>query len=1022
MAQNVFALAGFAYGTVYGDIHILGDGRPMYTIEVHRPRETPPTSWLLDLPSRLLDARHEVVPFIGRERELVDLTQWRDDGARLSVLFLHGPGGQGKSRLAHAFAERSARDGWKVAYARHGGDTLTAPEDSQDVGTGDSPGLLLVVDYADRWPHAHLEWLLRNRLLHTPVPTRVLLIGRSTHGWPAVQHALEEVYATTRDLALAPLATDPDGRSASFAAAAVRYRELLGVEGAGPDVPHAVRHDAAFELVLAQHMAALVAVDAKRRGARAPTDPVGLSAYLLRREHAHWARLHSRVEQGGTLRTPPTAMALASFVAALTGQLPTAVAQSLLATAADWPVTAAQLVADHAVCYPPAPGMALQPMYPDRLAEDFLAMTLPGHGYPGYPPDGHAADVVALLLARGPDAGLPSYLPRAMVFLASTAQRWPHVADRLAGVVSGDPALAVAAGGAALSALAQVPEMPTEVLEGIEPLIPEASDVDFDAGPADVVAVLTERRLATTDNPVIRAELYAVSGRREHLAGRQPEAVARLRRTVEIYRELAESAPGVHDLARAKALSYLSVVLTGQPREAMRPAKAAVDILRPLAERVPDDRDVAVTYAQALSSWAVASVDDDSLAGAAAAMYDNVPALRRMADRLPDDPEVLRSLANALSNSAVWQAVNGDGEAAEQLSDEGLGVARRLAGLDFAEWGVLEALVLNGRFLVLQLLEREREAVPVARAIVDVVRRLAAVRPAAYELELAKALTRAAALHADLRLGSEALAFNEEAEQLLRELVARQAMPEFQHYLAMAVANRAAVLRVLGRDEDAVTAADEAVRIHQELTAVTGHRFEEGQATTIGIYAGLAAADGRLAEAVPQLKQLFDMRMAAPLRGLPDQRALADLHQATQYLYAGMHAAGRDDEILAMTHAYLREIEANPFSRMMAKTMFQDPAMQAEFKRLGGEDLWAPRWRQVLARLRRKARGFRDPAMLRGLVPSFRVQMSLLGALTLGTGTGVWALLTDHAPRRALGLAAVAAAGWLVFDLFRPRP
>ena len=38
------------------------------------------------------------------------------------------------------------------------------------------------------------------------------------------------------------------------------------------------------------------------------------------------------------------------------------------------------LVEDHARCYPPAdPGLVLDPLYPDRLGEDYLALTLPGH-------------------------------------------------------------------------------------------------------------------------------------------------------------------------------------------------------------------------------------------------------------------------------------------------------------------------------------------------------------------------------------------------------------------------------------------------------------------------------------------------------------------------------------------------------------------------------------------------------------------------------------------------------------------
>ncbi|GAA2410662.1 hypothetical protein GCM10010404_80760 [Nonomuraea africana] len=33
IVQNVTANAGFAYGVIYGDLHIFGDGSPVYVLE-----------------------------------------------------------------------------------------------------------------------------------------------------------------------------------------------------------------------------------------------------------------------------------------------------------------------------------------------------------------------------------------------------------------------------------------------------------------------------------------------------------------------------------------------------------------------------------------------------------------------------------------------------------------------------------------------------------------------------------------------------------------------------------------------------------------------------------------------------------------------------------------------------------------------------------------------------------------------------------------------------------------------------
>ncbi|MFD7500122.1 hypothetical protein [Streptomyces sp. NPDC059850] len=45
-----------------------------------------------------------------------------------------------------------------------------------------------------------------------------------------------------------------------------------------------------------------------------------------------------------------------------------------------------RLLTDHGTCYPAAePGAVLEPLYPDRLDEDFLALSLDGHRVTGYP-------------------------------------------------------------------------------------------------------------------------------------------------------------------------------------------------------------------------------------------------------------------------------------------------------------------------------------------------------------------------------------------------------------------------------------------------------------------------------------------------------------------------------------------------------------------------------------------------------------------------------------------------------------
>lgn len=79
-------------------------------------------------PSRLLAARYQVVDFLGRETELTELAAWRDDaGLGLAVRLVHGPGGQGKTRLAAQFAQHCAETGWTVAQTAHRSLALPLP-------------------------------------------------------------------------------------------------------------------------------------------------------------------------------------------------------------------------------------------------------------------------------------------------------------------------------------------------------------------------------------------------------------------------------------------------------------------------------------------------------------------------------------------------------------------------------------------------------------------------------------------------------------------------------------------------------------------------------------------------------------------------------------------------------------------------------------------------------------------------------------------------------------------------------
>ncbi|WP_405792339.1 hypothetical protein [Streptomyces sp. NBC_01506] len=602
--QVVRAEGGFAYGVIGADIHVFGDGRPVYVLRTWQGAPVSDPEWLRELPSRMLSARHEVVPFTGREHDLAELRDWRDAPRTLAARWLHGPGGQGKSRLAARLAAESAAAGWLVVTAVHGPGTVLPPPGSQDLRTENAAGVLVIVDYADHWPLPDLAWLLSNALLHhTELPARVLLVARDTTMWPAVRATLADVQAATSSHTLEPLAGDDadadageaegegrrrsDDRSGMFRAArdafAARYG-LAAPETVGPPVPLA---GAEFGLTLTVHMAALAAVDAHRHGRRAPTDAAGLTTYLLDREQRHWARLS---ETPGH-RTPPAVMNRAVFAAALTGAVERPVG-TMAVDSLGLPLPTETVLTDHAVCYPatdaadptgPAPGLVLEPLIPDRLAEDFVALTLPGH-HADYPAYDWAPPALTALLPHT-DSAAPDipWLPRAMNVLASGAARWPHLrATHLYPLLREAPWLAVAAGGAALGTLVRLDDIDIELLERIEAYLPHRDDAGLDPAVAVLAVRLAEHRLAATDDPAVHAVVYHNLGWNLGGAGLYDESLAAQERAVALYRDLAHTDPDTYEQALAGALNNYANGLNRERRydEAVRATESALEIRR----------------------------------------------------------------------------------------------------------------------------------------------------------------------------------------------------------------------------------------------------------------------------------------------------------------------------------------------------------------------------------------------------------------------------------------------------------
>ncbi|MFC9294262.1 tetratricopeptide repeat protein [Streptomyces sp. NPDC057011] len=812
--QEVRAVAGFAYGAVGADIHVFGDGTPVYLLyarDTHGAADTlrRDSAWLRAQPSRMLDTRSEIVEFTGREAELARLREWREQPDRSAVRWLHGPGGAGKSRLAARFAAECADAGWLVVDAVHGTDTHPPAEGSQDLRTGNRAGVLLLVDYADRWPDAHLRWLFHNGLLGGELPARILLIARTVRPWPALRAQLGRQRRATdlSDQPLEPLSGRQGERSRMFEAArrsfAAHYPDPAALDGLRPPYEDLARPD--FGLTLAVHMAALVAVDARAGGREPPAGLAGMTAYLLDREHDNWRRpgehdtpgpggAHPAGAEDGDRRALDLARTV--FTAVLTGPMRRDTARPLLdrlllRTPAD------RILSAHAVHYPPtdpAAAHVLEPLLPDRLAEDYLALTLPGSPVTGYPTDLWSVTATTRVLQRDGGAA-PAWTPRALTFLIAAAERWPHIGPAvLFPLLRRDPALAVRGGGSVLTSLATLDSVDLDVLEAIEPLVPPG-DVRVEDGGADLAVRLATHRLEGTADGMERARLCSQLVTAHLKADRRGEALPYMEEALRLTRQAAEEDPA-HRPAYGDALLNLGGLFLKEiaAEDRVDLLQEAIPLLLEGGERDEDGGPAPTALgalAQAHTRLALAFWET----GAPERAHEAVAEAQRLFEEVLDhDPFLWWSMSSDVNRLEMVKSfllsVSGRSDEAAEGAGAVVAYARQMAELNPARFGDDLAGSLGIQSLHLWNAGRHAESVDMHLEALHLYRQLAEVRPH-YRDVLASQLDGAAARLIALGRHTEAVAIAEESLALHRERLARD--PDS----AAADAERAAIGRAL---------------------------------------------------------------------------------------------------------------------------------------------------------------------------------------------------------------------------------
>nr|WP_221382465.1 tetratricopeptide repeat protein [Actinoplanes polyasparticus] len=926
--RGQFASAGGDAFVAGRDLIINEAGVPPFTVNAF---VDPPAAGLGELtasrrqPSMLLTARRQAIDFTGRSAELTALGQWQDDPGVCRAWAWHGPGGQGKTRLAQQLGRQSAAAGWRVAVAGH---RDAAPPDVavKPLGTprrwlpaGRRP-LLLLVDYAERWPVHDLLRLLADCRSRAP-KVRVLLLARSVDWWPTVAAELPRLgYVDGAEpRPLLALASDGPGRRVLFEAACRRFSEVYQPDMPGSgwpgrwQPPADLGDDRVYGTALGLHMTALATVDAYTRQTAPPATAGDVTGYLLDRERAYWARLH------GSAPDTVTAAARTVLLACLAGPQTRDDGIRLLALTklADGAV-GQKLLDAHDRCYPPpGAGTVLEPMYPDRLAEDFIALSLPaaptgqlvtvsGHTdswtattllTAHRTTDDTVAYLPGPLIARGRGQKPVGHVARILIFLAAAAGRHPHIQGWLQTLLTTDPALPVQAGGIALTAVAGYTS--PALAETIYGLLPHHS---LDLGPA--AATLAQHLLDHTDNidqqrarhssnlairlanigqrqqalapaeeatgiyrqlaeahpdahlPNLAASLNNLGNRLSEL-GRREQALAPAEEATGIYRRLAEAHPNAYLPDLATSLNNLGAFLSGLGRreQALAPAEEAVTIRRRLAEAHPDAYlpDLATSLNNLGTLLSELGRRDQALAPAEEA----TGIYRQLAEAHPD--AYLPHLAASLTNLGTFQSGLGRRDQALAPAEEATGIYRQLAEAHPDAHLPNLAASLNNLGNRLSGLGRREQALVTAEEAVTIQRRLAEAHPDAYLPHFATSLNNLGTLLSELGRRDQALAPAEEAVTIQRRLA--EAHPDaYLPHLAMSLNNFGNRLSEMGRREQALATAEEATGIYRQLAKAHPDAYLPNLAMSLNNFGSRLSEMGRREQALATAEEAVTIR------------------------------------------------------------------------------------------------------------------------------------------------------------------
>ncbi|QMU69103.1 tetratricopeptide repeat protein [Streptacidiphilus sp. P02-A3a] len=877
-------------------------------------------------PAGSLRAARQTVPFHGRQELLAELRAWCGRGG-FGAWLLHGPGGQGKTRLAHHLAQQLAAERWAVLWPSRDA-TADRLRGLRDV----RKPLLVVVDYAETRT-GQLAALVEAAAEH-PGSTafKVLLLARTDGDWwgeATTASSLAQDYldaAPTR--LLAPLESDPEARPDAYRAAArALASDLAQVDGLAEHdwqgtanrlpLPARLGRDA-YGNALTLHMTALAdLLDANTPGPAGPdTDPgppaaggdrVGEEAEavedrLLGHERRYWH--HSAAARGlapdltrGTLET---ALAAAHLAGAADRDTADALWLRLPALADQPRDRRDSVTAWLTALYPAQAPLPWGTLQPDRLAERHIGRTLDA--------DPRLADHLLdgaddtqtgrLLTVYSRAAGHPVFRQRLDSHLTalcvrrhrqlsaqviSTATRTDHPAPLTTALdaVTTDPATAV------------------EELATLQEQLPRSTRR---LGPTALLLArtLTDRRRALArENPAahlpdLAAALNSLSVRLAEM-GQREEALPVIRESVEIRRALARENPAAHLPELAGALNNLAVRLgvLGRHTESLAALREATGHYRALVAENPAAH--LPGLALSLNNLAIRLGETGRHEEGLAVIRESVEIRRALARANPEAR--LPELAGALNNLAIRLGETGRHDEALAVISEATDHYRALAEVNPDAHLPDLAQSLNNLAIRLGAFGRREEGLAVISEAVGHCRALVEENPGAHLPGLARSLNNLAIRLGDMGRREEALEAIREATGHYRVL-AREHPEAYLPGLATSLNNLYVDLGAMGRRGEALEAIREATGHYRVLAREHPEAYLPDLAHSLNNLSIALGESGRQQEGLAASREAVG-HYRGLVRESPDAH-LPDLARSLNNLAIRLGTLGREEEGLAV--------------------------------------------------------------------------------------------------------------------------